>query len=135
MKIVIGLLVLGGIVLFLVFQFGASGLSTAEQAKQFREKVSPGMSWEQVADVKEPRKYIEVSRKAMGGERQPINFKRKAMKKMVSNGALADGFIFRYRFDQEHTWNVVFDSAGTVQAVRKPHLTTKGLLHGEAFKN
>ena len=134
MKVVIGLMVVGGLVLFLVFQFGVSGMNTAEQARQFRSNINEDMTWDQVADVREPRKYVRISPASKTGEGHPIDFSRENVAKVVKNQEMAHGFIFRYTFDPENIWNVRFDSQGNVTSIGKPRLTTKGLLEGEAFK-
>ncbi|MFW6061131.1 MAG: hypothetical protein ACODAQ_13200 [Phycisphaeraceae bacterium] len=133
MKVIIGLLIVGGIVIFLLYQFGGyASIDPAEQAAAFRENVNEGMAWDKVADLKEPREVVPIRPGSSTGEGPTRDFDRQQMTDVVQNGSMADGFIFRYRFSPSHHYDVIFSGQGTVREVYEPP-TTKDLLQGELY--
>ena len=134
MKGLVIFIVVGIIALVLVFQFGGySSLDPAEQAQQFREQVSEGMTWEQVADVREPRRFTAVNPNAMGGQGLERDFDRQSLADDISdNERLRHGFVFLYRFDASHHYDIVFSPQGEVVAVNEPR-TAKDLYEGQLF--
>lgn len=118
MKVVLGLIVL--VVVVIAAMFGL-GLFSAEDPQvtmdNLRNSVKPGMTWEQVAEIREPRKFTRVRFQAMGGRMQPERFDRAKIADAVSKNEFADGFAFEYRFSNAHAMEVVFDSQGTVEGI------------------
>ena len=134
MKLIISLIVIAGIVLFLVFQFGGyATLDPAKQMEQFKNNVKPGMTWQQVADVRAPSKYVPLSPDTINGERQPVKFNRDRLAQKIKDDGLKHGFLFRYRFTDADGYKVVFDSAGEARHVTEM-FTKRDLLEGKAFK-
>lgn len=133
MKLIAILIVLGGIGIFLMFQFGGyASLDPAEQAETFREQVDRGMTWEQVAEVREPREIVPLRPGTRSGEGMPRDFDREQLTQMIQDDELVSGFMFKYRFDASHHYDVVFDGDGEVRGVNEP-ATAKDLYEGELF--
>lgn len=126
---VLGVLALAGMIMF----GGFLGLDPAEQAQAFREQVNEGMTWEQVADVREPREFVSINPNSLSGEGMSRDFQRDRMGDLVAdNEQLRHGFIFKYRFDATHHYDVVFSSAGDVVTINEPR-TARDLYEGQLF--
>lgn len=132
MKVLIGLVVVGIIALVLVFQFGGyAGLDPEAQAAEFSEAVERGMTWEEVADLREPGEFVPINPASRTGESQARPFSRSSLANITSDDEnLRHGFKFKYRFDASNHHNVVFDTRGEVQEIYEPR-TTQDLLHGQ----
>ncbi|MEL7088525.1 MAG: hypothetical protein AAGL98_08835, partial [Planctomycetota bacterium] len=84
--------------------------------------VQAGMGWQQVADVKMPRKYavIRDDPEALSVRGPEVRFDPGKFGTMMQSGGPSAGFIFMYSFDAEHVYDVYFDPQGNVTAVEKP---------------
>lgn len=118
-----------GIVALVVKFGGVTSFDPAAGAEEFVASVQTGMTWQEVADRRMPKKYAVVSDdpdNALG--RSPdIKFNPGAFGDRMKNNPPPAGFIFFYTFDAEHAYDVYFDELGNVSQVVKP-MTTKDLL-------
>lgn len=116
--VVLFVLVVAGVAAAYYFG-GFSTLDPAAQAKEIQEKVKPGMTWEQVADVKQPRRIYPIDFDTINGEGHPIDFDRGNIANLVSNGSLPNGFLYRFNFSDAHSIGVSFNHEGKVVSVDK----------------
>lgn len=115
MKALIGLAVAAGLGFLIVW--GILSLLNDDQkipADKIRNSVKLGMTWEQVAEIREPRKYALIRAAAMGGRLSGRKFDRETIAKAVESGGMTEGFAFEYRFSGTEAVEVLFDSGGTV---------------------
>ncbi len=137
MKILFGLLLLGG-GLFAVLHFtGTFDFDPAQQAKDARAAIAPGMSWKKVvAGAGAPKKYcIYIVQKKMvdGTEIEfakpgpEVNYDEQAIASRVDDGSFPVGFSFFYRFSNADAFEVKFDEYGDVTMVQDL-VTMKDLL-------
>lgn len=135
MKALVILIVLVGLGIAAVYQFGGfATLDPVAQAAQIRENVKPGMTWEQVCDVRTPRKFYYLDAESMAGESQPQDFDRALMAQLIQNNQVSGGFRFRYNLSADEVIQVDFDGSGTVAAVYEP-VTANDLLTGKTWQN
>lgn len=131
MKALIILIILGAAGLAALYYFGGfSTLDATAQGQQFRDALYEGMSWGEVADLQEPRKFYPFNDdpQSMTGRSPDQEFKRDEFANMVSNGHLPSGFGFDYNFDSgDHAYELSFDSEGKLYAIGKK-TTMKDLL-------
>ena len=113
MKALLILIILAGLIIVGVY-FMVSGVDPAAEGQTFRQTIHTGMTWEEVADLKAPRKFSPVSTNPqnMTGKDPAQDFDRDRMRNLVSNGSLPAGFVFGYKFTNEHAWELYFDSTG-----------------------
>lgn len=131
MKVLLILFVLIVVAVALVVKFGGvTGFDPAAGAEQFVQDVQPGMSWQQVADLKEPKKYAAYSDnpEKISGHGPIVKFDRDAFAGNMQNNAYPLGFFFEYTFDAERAYNVTFDSQGNVETIEN-RMTTADLLN------
>ncbi len=133
MKGLLILIVVVGVGIWATIQFGFSGMDPAAQAAEFKQKVQPGMSWEQVADYKAPRRFYPINPESMNGEGQPVDFVRENLKNDVAAGGLSSGFKFKYTFSGDEQYEVYFDETGTVASV-DPMVTFNDLATGKTWQ-
>jgi len=118
MKVVLGLIVLIGAIIAVMFGLGLfSSEDPQVTLDNLKNSVKPGMTWQEVADIREPRKFTRVRFNAMGGRTQPEKFDRAKIADCISKGEFSDGFAFEYRFSNAHAAEVIFDSQGTAETV------------------
>jgi hypothetical protein len=127
--IVLVLVVLGGV--YLLGGFGS--MSPEEQAANLQAAVKPGMTWKEVAEVHEPRRFAAYNFNAMGGHGPEVKYDPDAIEKGVQNGGFQQGFAFFYRFTNAHAYEVSFDPQGTCVDIEKM-MTTSDLIQGKLFK-
>lgn len=114
-------MVLVAVVVALVVKFGGvTGFDPQAGAQEFVQQVKPGMTWQQVVDVKEPKKWGGISYDAMGGRGPIVRFNRDKFASKMTGAGMPDGFIFDYAFDAENIYEVHFDASGTVTSVEVP---------------
>lgn len=119
MKIAFGLIALVIVVLAVAFFAGGfSSPSIAEQVQNFNAKVQPGMTWEQVLAVTQPKQWsgIATVQTEDGMETQtgqPTRFVLEQAKQSITGGTL-EGFVFYYSFSPEENYEVHFNAAGKV---------------------
>ena len=129
MKGLVILIVLGGLGLVAMYYFGGfATLDPATQGEEFRNAVHEGMTWEQVADVKEPKHFYTYSNnpQSLTGRNLEQPFDRDRLRDVVSNGQAPLGFGFDYIFTGDHAWELAFDSTGKLIGIEKMR-TTKDL--------
>jgi len=123
MKVLVILMVLVIAVVALVVKFGGvMAFDPAAGVEDFMENVKPGQTWQQVLDVKTPRKYFIMREDKEGfvGPGPEIRFDADKFATRMQANAPARGFMFKYAFDTENIYDVYFDAAGTVTSIEKP---------------
>jgi hypothetical protein len=112
---------LGAVLLILIGMMTGCGFGEPpeQQAANFLASIKPGMTWEQVSAVKAPRKWAVADGEAMGGHKQMQDFNATALADGIKNGNIANGFVFQYRFHEDHAYLVWFDETGKVTEVVK----------------
>lgn len=134
MKVIMILIVLAiAVVVGLYYFGGVSTLDPAQQATEFYNGLQTGMSWEQVVQMKEPKKYFLPNPEAMNGRSQPQEYNEQVIRDAIQNDTIPGGFMFDYTFTGDHAWTLNFDSDGKLYSI-DPILTTKQLLEGKAFQ-
>lgn len=135
MKVLLVLIVLVIAAVFLVVKFGGvTSFDPAAGAELFVQDVQPGMTWQQVVDIKEPKKMAAYNPDAQLGYGAIVDFKPDKFATNMQNGSYIHGFFFQYNFDNEHAYNVSFDSQGNVESVEN-RMTTSDLLKGNLYSN
>lgn len=89
------------------------------------------MDWQQVADLKKPKKYaiLRDNPEARSDRIPEMKFVPDQFGTAMQGGSHAAGFIFYYRFDTDNQYDVFFDGQGKVAMVEKPR-TVKDLFNG-----
>lgn len=130
MKVLAVLFVLVVIGVALVVKFGGvADFDPAAGADDFVAQVQPGMSWQQVLDVKAPKKYAVFSNNPDRLHGPIVKFDEATFRSNMQNGGYPLGFFFEYRFDAQNAFNVNFDEQGNVSGVEKI-MTMSDLLGG-----
>lgn len=130
MKVLAVLLVLVVAAVMLVVKFGGvTGFDPAAGAQQFVADVQPGMSWQQVVDLKTPKKYATYNPDRPLGYGAIVKFDEARFATAMQGSSYPLGFFFEYTFDAEHAYNVVFDGQGNVERIEE-RMTTADLLGG-----
>ena len=110
---------------------GVTSFDPAAGVEQFLADVQPGMTWQQVVDIKEPKKYAVYTdnpdRLLGHGAISKFNADKFAANTQKQSYPL--GFFFDYTFDAEHAYRVVFDGQGLVEAI-EPQMTTADFFGG-----
>ena len=135
MKVFLGLLLLVGVGAGAFYYTGAFEFNPAQQAKDIKAKIKPGMSYDKVVAVSKPRKYcIHVKKKqhGIGGAAietcapgPEVPFDENAIKDRVDRGGLECGFSFSYNFSQTDSFGVMFDQYGDVVEVYDNNVVKK----------
>lgn len=130
MKVLAVLLVLVVVAVMLVVKFGGvTGFDPAAGAQQFVADVQPGMSWQQVVDLKTPKKYASYNLDRPLGYGAIVKFDEAKFAAAMQSNSYPLGFFFEYTFDAEHAYNVAFDGQGNVERI-ETRMTTADLLGG-----
>lgn len=105
---------------------GVTGFDPAAEAATFVQEVAVGMTWQQVADVKMPKKYAAIrdDPESLSVRGPSVDFDPGKFGTMMQSGGPSAGFIFLYTFDTEHVYDVYFDPQGNVTSVEKPPTAT-----------
>jgi hypothetical protein len=128
MKALIGLIVLGGIGIGIVYMVGGYGsLDPTEQGRQAQAAIKTRMTWSQViAAAGEPKRYqiLRMDKKQVGGrdvemlvEGGPVKFDRSVFESDMKAGNYKEGFNFQYVFSHQAAFKVRFDPSGNVEFV------------------
>lgn len=104
----------------LYFFTDLSSFDPAAQAAEIRQNVKPGMTWEQVVEVRAPVKFEPVNSEAFNGRRQSQKFNREQFAAAMEQGHYPEGFVFPYMFSDAHAIEVIFDEDGKVSSLQKP---------------
>lgn len=130
MKVLAVLFVLVIVGVFLVVKFGGvTNFDPAAGAEQFVQDVQPGMSWQQVVDLKKPKKYSAYNPDKELGHGPIVDFDPDKFATNMQNNSYPYGFFFEYTFDAEHAYNVSFDAQGNVETIES-RMTTSHLFNG-----
>ncbi len=128
-KVIVGLIVIGGIALALVYYAG--GVSTFDPTQQgldAKAKMKVGMSWTKIVDIAEPTKYqiliIKKTTDPFGNvletrepsQKMPFDFD--LIKSDLSRGKLPNGFVLEYFFSNRCAFCVWFDGQGQAESIR-----------------
>ena len=120
MKVIIVLFVIVVAIVAAVVHFGGlTGWDPAAELNEFKSTVKPGMSWEQVADFKKPKKYQAYSAEGFGGLAPAQDFNPDNIRRAVEGSKFEDGFLFPYSFGADAKYEVHFDADGVVTQVVK----------------
>lgn len=129
MKALVILIVVGGLALVALYYFGGfADLDPATQGEQFRNAIHEGMTWEEVVDLKEPKKFYAFSSdpSSMTGRGPEQDFSRAYVSDILSKGGVPAGFGFDYVFTGDHAYTLTFDGEGKLTYIEKMR-TTKDL--------
>ena len=131
MRWILGLALVGG--LLLAYGVKAGWFSPEDPAlavERYLAAIQPGMSWEQVADIREPRDYTPYDFESENGSSYTRKFKRELIREELLDNLYKDGFAWEYHFSAAHALRIDFDRKGNVVAVDKP-FTAKDLYDGK----
>lgn len=131
MKVALGLLLLIGIGLFLMYQVGGyATLDPDQQGRDARAAITPGMTVEQVFDaIGEPKQFSVVNLKTVerfGEEVEELvpaprtQFIRDRFDRNRADGQYPHGYQFEYRHSPRTMFEVTFDASDTVTDVGTP---------------
>ncbi|MBB6431266.1 hypothetical protein HNQ40_003072 [Algisphaera agarilytica] len=130
MKVLAVLLVVVIVGVALLVKFGGvTDFDPAAGADEFISQVQPGMSWQQVVDIRPPKKFAAFSNNPNRLHGPIVKFDEAAFATKIQNGSYNLGFFFEYRFDAENAYNVNFDEQGNVTSVEEL-MTMSDLLGG-----
>ena len=119
MKIVFGLLLVGLIAIFAMYKSGMFTVEDPAAVKDMMYKtVKPGMTWVQVANIREPRRMMQLLPESVTGKGAEMPFERDNVEHIVKNNRFPDGFVFEYYFSNANAVQVVFDGKGVVDDVQ-----------------
>ena len=124
MKLLIGLIVLGGIGIGAVYLVGGyASFDPTEQGTQAKAAITPGMTWNQVITAAgKPQRYrvfrLEKRRNfeelVQSGQ---LRFDMDLFTNDMTNKSFVHGFIFEYVFSPQAAFTVRFDAAGRVDVI------------------
>jgi hypothetical protein len=130
MKFILGLLAaigLGWVVLY--YTGGVGAFDPAEQGRQAKAALRPGMSFDQACDLTgDPRKYQIINRKVrrFQGEEfvslvpaPPVDCTRARIKERLAEGSLPYGFVCAFTYSADVAFTVKYDEAGAVASVEE----------------
>jgi len=127
MKLLLGLLVLGGGIAAAFYYSGMFTHNPGAQAKEIQAKVEKCATMAQVLAVAEPRKYcIYVKKSETLPDGSTVeswvpgpesNFDQAALQQRIDNGSLEGGFQFNYTYTDVDRFVVKFDASGNVEYV------------------
>lgn len=122
MKVILGLLVIVGIVLTVVyFQGGVATHDPEKQGQDARKQIKPGMTWQQVFKITgDPKRYQTFIKQ---GNRPPapgaaVPFDRKTLESEIKNGTHQYGWQVVYQYTAKSAFTVMFDTKGVVDVVQ-----------------
>ena len=119
MRVGFGVVVIIATLVVMGYKLGAFHMEgSAEQYNKMKEAVKEGMSWTEVADIKEPKKFAKYSSDPLGGRLPPQAFDRDLIAKWHKEGNMPFGFIYEYAFGPEHVLEVHFDEKGICEGTR-----------------
>jgi hypothetical protein len=122
LKVIVGVLVLGGIGLAIAYYVGGAGsFDPTAQGRKVRAAITPGMTWQQVINVAgEPGKYQTILPKKHGGTPEPgalVRFDRNSLVQELATNVHQYGFVFPYTFSEARRFLVYSDPKGVVEYV------------------
>ncbi len=129
MKFLIGLVLVVGIGYGAMHYGGLLSFDPAQQGRDAKAAIKPGMSWQKVVAVSKPGecRFYVIQKKNIGGNEIEISkpgpfmpFDAKNLEDRIGNDSLPEGFEFLYKFTTEMQFMVKFDSAGDVEYLSKP---------------
>ena len=130
--IVLIVLVIGGV--YAAYHFGGLGSFDPDAgADQLQQNVKPGMTWQQVMGVMEPRKIAFINYDTDGFD--PVGPSRKfeldEFKSRIQSQGYPDGFAWQYTFSAQRAYDLTFGADGKLIAMTEP-IMAKDLLDGTA---
>jgi hypothetical protein len=122
-KAIVGLIVVCGIALGLVYFLGGYGkLDPTKQGETAKAKIKTGMTWKQVIDAagKPGRYHIYIRvKKTIGGvetevveDGTELRFDRQLFENDLKANNMKEGFRLVWNFSPQSAFTVVFDAAG-----------------------
>ncbi|MCA9252218.1 MAG: hypothetical protein R3E58_02255 [Phycisphaerae bacterium] len=129
MKFLIGLVLVVGIGYGAMHYGGLLSFDPAQQGRDAKAAIKPGMSWQKVVAVSEPGecRFYVLQKQNIGGNEiefpKPgpfMPFDAKNLEDRLANDSLPEGFEFYYKFTTEEQFLVKFDAAGDVEGISKP---------------
>ncbi len=132
--LVLIVLVLGGV--YAAYHFGGLGSFDPDaKADELQQNVQPGMTWQQVMDVVEPKKVAPINYETEGFD--PVgpsqDFELNGFKTRLQNNSYPDGFVWKYTFSAQRAYDLTFAADGKLIDMREP-VMMKDLLNGTAHK-
>lgn len=130
MRWIIGIALIGGCLI--AYGMNAGWFSPEDPALvvgRYMTAIQPGMTWEEVADIQEPRKFTPYDYTDEDGISYERPFKRESLREELLDNKHPDGFAWEYHFSAAHALRVEFDRKGEVIGVEKP-FTAKDLYDG-----
>ena len=112
MKVILVLFVIVVAIVAAVVHFG--GLTAGDpkaEMEQFKSSVKEGMSWEEVAALRKPKKY-QTFGEGFGGLAPAQDFNPDQIRRQVEEGNFESGFFFTYSFAADAVYDVHFDEKG-----------------------
>ena len=134
LKLMIGVVIVIGVVLVVVYQIGISDFDPTAQGEAAMKTIKPGMTWEQVIDAtKAPRKFTFINVIEDGGftsmaPGMPRQFNQSEFEKMLDGGSFKNGFVFIYNYSPKAAFDVIFSPEGKVESLNLK-ATIVDLLH------
>lgn len=86
-----------------------------DQYSDMKAAVKEGMSWTDVADIKEPKKFVKYSANPDVGRLPPRAFERELIGNWIKEDKMHFGFIFVYAFGPDYVLEVHFDDSGAFE--------------------
>ena len=136
MKVLIVLIVLVIAGVYAAYHFGGLGsFDPNAKADELQQNVQPGMTWQQVMDVVEPKKVATINYDTDGFD--PVGPSKKfdldEFKARLQSQGYPDGFVWQYTFSAERAYDLTFGPDGKLASMDEP-IMTKDLLDGTAHK-
>ncbi|MGD8453348.1 MAG: hypothetical protein PVJ57_16165 [Phycisphaerae bacterium] len=126
-KAMVVILLVAGLIVAGIYLFGGTrSFDPDKQGRQARAAIQPGMSWEQVVKICEPKNFRIVQatkQKTFNGETVikkpgvPQRYDHALLAGEVDARRMEHGFVFDYNFSHQVAFEVWFDAAGEVTEV------------------
>ncbi|HRX84433.1 MAG TPA: hypothetical protein P5572_05375 [Phycisphaerae bacterium] len=128
MKLLLGLLIVGGGIAAALHYSGMFNHNPAAQAKEVQAKMEKCKTLAQVLAVAEPRKYCIYVKKShtlpdgsvieTWNPGPQVPYDKDALQARIDNGSLEGGFAFFYTYTDMDRFEVKFDPTGGVEYVQ-----------------
>jgi hypothetical protein len=116
MKTVFVLIMLCVVGIYAVYKFGFADFDPKQQAVEFKHKVQVGMSWEQLIEIRKPKKVACVDFESEDPMDLRVPFDAEKMRKQVADKQF-DGYTFEFNFSNTEAYGVSLDENGKVTGV------------------
>jgi len=128
MKAILGAMILMGLaVVVFYFAGGYASFDPAEQGRQAKAAVTPGMSFSQACAITgDPDEFQIISphtERVLGKEivvmrpAVPVETSRERINQLLADGGLAHGFLCTFQYSADTAFTVEYDPTGAVLSV------------------